>query len=108
MSDSDFDAALDWIEERLGRQIYLEAGVDDPTKDHNFFHPVSLHITPTEVRLGEDLDHELRGIAVVTLEGPSGRDRLYLDPARVTSINLNHAGLQITFHDSIGLNFSGG
>jgi hypothetical protein len=108
MSNPDFDAALDWIQSRLGKQIYFEAGIDDPTRDHNFFHPVSLHVTPTELLLGEDVDHEARGIAVVTLDGPSGRDRLYLDPVRVTNIVLNHAGLRITFHDSITLGFSGG
>jgi len=102
-----FDDALDWIAAREGQSVYVEVGIGDPTLTDAAFFPIALHVTLGKVALGEDTGHDARGLAVLPFSGGEC-NRLFLDPARATAITLNHAGLRITFHDSIYVGMSGG
>lgn len=107
MDQPSFDDALDWIAAREGESVYLEVGIADPTLPDSSFYPVAQHATLGKVRLGEDVGHDGRGLAVLPFSGGE-RNRMYLDSERVTGIIVNHAGLKITFHDSIYVAMSGG
>ena len=97
---------MDWLAEREGWEVYVEVGVADPTKDNYDYFPVAMHVTLGKVGLGEDEGHQC-GLAWLPFSGGE-RNRFFLDPARVTNIIINHAGLKITFHDSIYVGMSGG
>ncbi len=101
-----FDDVMDWLTEREGQEVYVEVGVEDPTLDNNDYFPVAMHVTLGKVGLGEDAGHQ-RGLAWLPFSG-GDRNRIYFDPARVTDITINHAGLKLTFHDSIYVAMSGG
>lgn len=106
MAEAAFDEALDWLAARAGKEVYVEVGIRDPTLKDADFYPLAMHVTLGKVGLGEDTGHE-RGLAWLPFSG-GDRNRFYLDPARVTHVQIHGPGLRITFHDSIYIGFSGG
>lgn len=106
MSETTFDDARDWLAAREGKSVYVEIGMDDPTKDDYSYFPLAMHVTLGKVGLGEDQGHE-RGLAWLPFSG-GDRNRFFLDPARVTNIKIHGPALKLWFHDSIYVGFSGG
>ncbi len=104
MPAQSFDDALDWLASREGKQVYVEIGMRDPTLPDADFAPLAMHVTLGKFGLGEDTGHD-RGLAWLPFSG-GDRNRFYLDPARVTYIQI-HGALKITFHDALYVAFSG-
>ena len=101
----EFNELVDWLAEREGTEVAVEAGIRDPTVPGGRLHPVNLHATLGKLRPGDDVDH-LRGLTVVPL-GSGDRDRLFIDPRRITSIQGDDSAVSVWFHDSMYLSFVG-
>lgn len=101
-----FSAALDWVGDRLGRSLYLEVGIKDPSLADASFFPVKQHVVLREIKIGEDIGHEGRVIASIPFGG--NNDRLFIDEARITNVEIDSlAGMRITFHNSIYIGLTG-
>ena len=101
----EFDALVDWLAEREGKSVYIEAGINDPTLPDAHFYPVAVHATLDKLRIGDDIGHH-RGLVVVPLRGGES-DRLFIDRERVSQIEGDDSALRVWFHDSMYLAFSG-
>jgi hypothetical protein len=102
-----FTDVIDWLADRQGRSVYVEVGMPDPTMDSNDAIVLAVHVELDSVRDGVDVSHE-RGIVYLPLAGiDSDRNRIYIDRARVTEIQVNPGALRVFFHDSFYVAFSG-
>jgi hypothetical protein len=108
VAEPTFSEVVDWLSEREGKEVYIEVGTKDPTAATlTDYYPVAIHATLGNPQIGENADHEHRGIIYLPLVGMPERSRLYIDSAAVTEIKFHGDALRIVFHDSIYLGFSG-
>ena len=91
MSEATFDDLLQWLQEREGESVYLEVGTDAPDAEHlaDAF-PVAMHVTIEGIQPATNLDLPDR-MAVVVKLGGGERNRLYLEPERITKIVIHGA-----------------
>jgi len=100
MPDATYDDAPEWLSQRAGRKVYIEVGMTDPDLADAQFFPVKFHTTLGFVEIGEDMGHESRGVASYPLGGDP-TNRLRLDQARVTRVQVDRMGMRMWFHNSI-------
>lgn len=106
MTEPTYRDVIDWLSDREGEQVYMEVGQPDPTKDSTDIIVVAQHVSLGKTQIGENLDHEGRGIAYVPFEGQD-RNRFYIDPEHITAIRGGaHLGIKVVFHDGMYVAFS--
>lgn len=101
MSDEEWTFAMvvDWLADREGRSVYVEVGMRDPTLDSSDFFPIAQHLTLGKAQIGEDAGHE-RGIVYLPFDvNREDPNRLYIDQARITTIQWSAHGGKLYFHD---------
>jgi hypothetical protein len=78
--------------------VYLEIGTDAPdTADTAGAFPVAIHVTLNGIQAATNLDRPDHMAVLVRLDDDD-RNRLYLEPDRITKI-LIHGGVKIWFLD---------
>jgi hypothetical protein len=100
MSEPTYDDALEWLSQRAGREVYIEIGMADPQLPEAQFFPVKFHTTLGSVEIGEDMGHAGRGVASYRL-GQDPMNRLRLDQARVTRVQVHGSAMRVWFHISL-------
>jgi hypothetical protein len=92
MAESTFDELLEWLQKHDGRSVYLEIGTDatDTTQPADAF-PVAMHLTLNGIQSATNLDRPDRMAVMVRLDGDD-RNRLYLEPDRITKILIHGGG----------------
>lgn len=86
MAESTFDERLEWLQEHNGRSVYLEVGTDAPdTTERADAFPVAMHVTLNGIQPATNLDRANRMAVMVRLHDED-RNRLYLEPDRITRI----------------------
>jgi hypothetical protein len=96
MAESTSDELLEWLQEHNGRSVYLEVGTDAPdTMQPASAFPVAMHVTLNGMQSATNLDRPDHMAVMVRLDGDD-RNRLYLEPDRITKI-LIHGGVKVWF-----------
>lgn len=96
MGEATFDELLQWIQDREGRSVYLEVGTDAPDNEYaTSALPLAMHVTVEGIQPATNLEVPDR-MAVMVKLGHGNRNRLYLEPERITKI-LIHGGVKIWY-----------
>jgi hypothetical protein len=106
MAGATFTEVVDWLIDHAGEPVYVEVGMIDPAGQQlDNAIVVTMHPTLGEVENATDIDRE-RNAVVVRLVGGE-RDRIYIDPARVTRVEGGGGVLKVWIHDASYIAFSG-
>lgn len=98
---------IDWLSDHEGETVFMEVGLRDPTKDATDIIVVMAHdVTLGKAQIGENLDHEGRGITYLPFAGHE-RNRIFIDPAHVSTMRGGGPGIKVWFHDSTYVGFVG-
>jgi hypothetical protein len=106
MAEATFDELLQWLQEHDGQSVYLEVGTDAPDTVHpaSAF-PLAMHVTLEGITPATNLDLP-DDMAVMVKLGGGERNRLYLEPKRITKI-LIHGAVKIWYLEKFYVGLSG-
>jgi hypothetical protein len=83
MPEPTFADLFDWLADRVGTRVLVEAGINEGATSHpQLIFPLSIHATLGEVEHEEGVGSGL----TVHLRDVDDRDRLWIDPQRVSQV----------------------
>src|SRR4051812_12018040 len=102
-----FDELLQWLQDRDGESVYLELGTQAPDTEHGADAPgLALHVMLEGIHpaTNEDLPDQM---AVMVKLGSGERNRLYLEPSRITEIRIASDTAKVVVLGSFYVGFAG-
>lgn len=100
MAPPDIDKLWQWFDDHAEHPIYIELGIDDPTHDNAVVTPIRLYTAIGRLQMTTEDAHG-RGIAVIPLQGTDEGSRLFLDPERITALDIAEDWIRIGIHDAM-------
>lgn len=106
MAEATFDEFLEWLQERVGSRVYLEVGTKAPDLEFQAdAFPVALHVVIKGIQPATNTDRPEKMSVMVDLEGEG--NRLYLEPDRITEINIHGPAVKLRYLDRFYVALSG-